>query len=50
MAQVDPEHLQDGLRRLSHDLSSGVWADRNSNLAGLTELDLGYRLVLCDLT
>jgi SAM-dependent methyltransferase len=50
MAQLDPEHLQDGLRRLRHDLSSGVWADRNSNLAGLTELDLGYRLVLCDLT
>jgi SAM-dependent methyltransferase len=50
MAQLDPEHLRDGLRRLERDLASGIWADRNSHLARLTELDLGYRLVLCDLT
>jgi SAM-dependent methyltransferase len=50
MAQLDPEQLRDGLRRLRHDLLTGVWADRNSNLAGLNELDLGYRLVVCDLS
>jgi SAM-dependent methyltransferase len=50
MAQLDPDQLQDGLRRLRHDLSTGTWAERNSNLAGLSELDLGYRLVICDLS
>jgi ubiquinone/menaquinone biosynthesis C-methylase UbiE len=50
MAQLDPEQLQDGLLRLRQDLLTNLWAKRNSDLAGLTELDLGYRLVICDVS
>lgn len=49
MALLDAEQLGKGLRRLRHDLLTGIWYDRNSNLADLNELDLGYRLVICDL-
>jgi SAM-dependent methyltransferase len=35
-----------GLRQLAADLESGAWADRNSNLLQLDEIDLGYRLII----
>ena len=35
----------DGMRRLSADLASGEWDQRWGHLRGLTELDLGYRVV-----
>jgi ubiquinone/menaquinone biosynthesis C-methylase UbiE len=38
-----------GLTRLSDDLSSGRWMDRNGALMALETLDLGYRLVRCRL-
>jgi hypothetical protein len=32
--------------RLRDDLASGRWHDRNTDLASLDSLDLGYRLVV----
>lgn len=38
-----------GLARLSADLASGRWAERNGHLLALDALDLGYRIVCCDI-
>ena len=38
--------LSSGLARLSEDLSSGAWEERNGALRQLEALDLGYRLVV----
>lgn len=38
-----------GLARLREDLSSGRWARLNHSLLALESLDLGYRLVCCEL-
>jgi len=38
-----------GLARLSDDLSSGRWAKRNHHLLALNSLDLGYRIVSCEI-
>lgn len=38
-----------GMARLSADLSSGRWAERNRGLLALNELDLGYRIVCCEI-
>ena len=38
-----------GLARLRKDLSSGRWADRNRHLLALDALDLGYRVVCCEI-
>jgi len=40
VADADPR-----LARLADDLATGRWARRHAALAGLTELDVGYRLV-----
>jgi SAM-dependent methyltransferase len=40
---------ENGLARLSSDLEDGRWTARNGHLLGLKELDLGYRLVSCEL-
>jgi Methyltransferase domain len=45
-AQLTPEEVEDGLRRLRSDLESGAWRRRNAWLLELEELDLGYRLVV----
>ena len=45
-ARIDAEP---GLARLRSDLSSGRWAERNGHLLGLDELDLGYRIVRCEI-
>ena len=39
-----------GLARLRADLSSGRWAERNRHLLALDALDLGYRIVCCDIS
>lgn len=50
-ARIDAEP---GLAALRADLSPGPsrarWADRNRHLLTLTELDLGYRLVCCEIS
>ncbi len=38
-----------GLARLRADLSSGRWAERNRHLLALDTLDLGYRIVCCEI-
>jgi hypothetical protein len=45
-ARIDAEP---GLARLRTDLSSGRWAERNRPLLALEAVDLGYRLVSCDI-
>jgi SAM-dependent methyltransferase len=41
--------VQQGLSRLRSDLSSGEWERRHQDLMQMTELDLGYRLLIADL-
>ncbi|HEY5261508.1 MAG TPA: methyltransferase domain-containing protein [Solirubrobacteraceae bacterium] len=43
------ERLLGGLDRLAEDLRSGNWAERNSDILECPELDLGYRLLVCEL-
>lgn len=38
-----------GLARLRADLSSGRWAERNGPLLAMESLDVGYRVVCCEL-
>jgi SAM-dependent methyltransferase len=38
-----------GLAKLRADLSSGRWAERNGRLMALDSVDLGYRLVCCEI-
>lgn len=38
-----------GLARLRDDLSSGRWAERNRGLQTLDSLDIGYRIVSCEI-
>jgi SAM-dependent methyltransferase len=45
-AVLDPDEVEDGVRRLAADLESGEWHRRNAELLELEELDLGYRLVV----
>ena len=45
-ARIDAEP---GLARLRADLSSGRWAERNRHLLDLDALDLGYRIVCCEI-
>lgn len=45
-ARIDAEP---GCARLTADLSSGRWAERHRELLGLEALDLGYRIVRCEI-
>jgi SAM-dependent methyltransferase len=45
-ARIDAEP---GLAKLRADLSSGRWSERNRHLLDLDALDVGYRLVCCDI-
>jgi hypothetical protein len=45
-ARIDAEA---GLARLRADLASGRWAERNCHLLALEALDLGYRIVCCEI-
>ena len=45
-ARIDAEA---GVARLRADLSSGRWAERNSHLLAREALDLGYRIVCCEI-
>lgn len=42
--------LQEGLSRLRADLSTEAWTRRHADLLDKPQLDLGYRLVVADLT
>jgi SAM-dependent methyltransferase len=45
-ARIDAEA---GLAKLRADLSSGRWAERNCRLFALDTIDLGYRIVRCEM-
>ena len=45
-ARIDAEA---GLAKLRADLSSGRWAERNGHLLALEALDVGYRIVRCEI-
>lgn len=42
-------NIQDGLARLAADLEGGAWAKRWGHLIDEDALDMGYRLLVCDL-
>lgn len=44
-ARIDAEP---GLAKLRADISSGRWAERNRGILNLEAMDLGYRLVTCE--
>ncbi len=47
---MTPSHeVHEGLSRLRADLTSGAWGERHSDLLAMTDLDLGYRLMIADL-
>ena len=50
LAQLDPRVVAQGLARLGRDLESGAWTQRNAALTALEELDLGYRLIIADVS
>ena len=48
-ARFPQSRLRAGLERLRGDLASGAWRSRHADLLGLSELDLGYRVVVAEL-
>ena len=42
--------VQEGLTRLKDDLSTGEWQRRHADLLQKSELDLGYRLLIAELS
>jgi SAM-dependent methyltransferase len=48
-ARLGQRETAEMIRRLRADLRSGAWEERNADLLGLTELDLGYRLLVAKL-
>jgi len=50
MLALTPKQLLDrGLEQLRRELASGTWTRRHADLLDLSELDLGYRLLVADL-
>jgi SAM-dependent methyltransferase len=47
---LEPEEVADAIERLEADLGSGEWERLNGALLELDELDLGYRIVVTELT
>jgi SAM-dependent methyltransferase len=45
-AQLAPETLRAGIERLRRDLESGAWDERHGHLRAMTEIDIGYRLLV----
>jgi SAM-dependent methyltransferase len=50
IARLDPGDSAGMVRRLKADLETGVWQERNSRLLDVEEIDLGYRLLVAELT
>jgi SAM-dependent methyltransferase len=49
-AMTPHSEVQEGLSRLRADLTSGEWEERHTGLLQMPELDLGYRLLIANLT
>jgi hypothetical protein len=43
---MPPSDVNEFVTRLRADLESGEWHRRNSGILDLTEMDLGYRLIV----
>jgi hypothetical protein len=48
IARLDPDVRARGTERLRDDLASGAWEARHGHLRTLTELDVGYRLIVAE--
>ncbi len=48
LALLDQGEVEVAMTKLDEDLASGAWTERNSELEGLSSVDLGYRLVVCE--
>jgi len=48
-AQLDREAVARGTERLRRDLESGAWDARHGHLRAMSEIDLGYRLLVAGL-
>ena len=48
-ALLDDRVVAEGVARLERDLTDGSWRNRYASLLTLTELDVGYRLVVAEL-
>jgi hypothetical protein len=49
-ARLPHHEVTEALDKLSADLNSGAWQARHAQLTEQEELDLGYRLVIAELT
>lgn len=49
-AALDTADVEHAVQALGADLQSGVWSARHRDLLGLPELDLGYYVVIAELT
>jgi hypothetical protein len=47
--RLSAEQRREGRERLAADLGSGAWDERNGALREREELDVGLRLVVCEL-
>ncbi|MGD2047207.1 MAG: class I SAM-dependent methyltransferase [Gemmatimonadota bacterium] len=50
ISTFDTIDVEPGLRRLRKDLEDGTWRRRNQELLSMDELDIGYRLLVMELT
>ena len=46
----NPAVIARGIGRLEADLASGAWQDRHADLLGRDAVDLGYRLLVADVS
>jgi SAM-dependent methyltransferase len=46
IARLPGPYVADAMTRLAADLATGRWQERHADLAGRTEIDAGYRLVI----
>jgi SAM-dependent methyltransferase len=49
-SRLDPDEVERGIAALAADLDSGVWEERHRELIQLDELDLGFRVVVAELS
>ncbi|MHB8512824.1 MAG: class I SAM-dependent methyltransferase [Actinomycetota bacterium] len=48
LQQLSPDTIDRAMRALKEDIESGAWDHRHGNLRELSELDLGYRLLISE--
>jgi hypothetical protein len=46
LALLEPSVVNEAIIRLQQDLTTGIWQQRYGHLTSLSEIDLGYRLVV----